>query len=370
MRLFELLLILLLPSLMLALLHHPILHSRRWQSMTAIGMAAERVVSSKDPNGLLEFVMARIDGANRKQAKVMLKHGILVNGTPQTKFDFPLSVGDVISVQTGTYSKGTTTTISSKAGDAPRQLVVYEDEHILVADKPSGLLTVATDGGGGGDKATLHAKLDKMLMQRSRREKSHVVHRLDRDTSGLIIFAKSVPIKSKLQKQWQNFTKEYICICQGCIAPVEGTFESYFDESQPKVKSINNALLSNYPDARLARTHYRVLEISDTSSCSNVRVSLDTGRRNQIRVHFSDIGHPLVGDEKYSAAAKTTSQGVRTKQKQKPASSPRLMLHACSLTFLHPVTEAPLSFTSMPPAVFDRVMGKTARQEEKDGSAT
>lgn len=262
MRLFELLLILLLPSSMLALLHHLILHSRRWQSMTAIGMAAERVVSSKDPNGLLEFVMARIDGANRKQAKVMLKHGILVNGTPQTKFDFPLSVGDVISVQTGTYSKGTTTTISSKAGDAPRQLVVYEDEHILVADKPSGLLTVATDGGGGGDKATLHAKLDKMLMQRSRREKSHVVHRLDRDTSGLIIFAKSVPIKSKLQKQWQNFTKEYICICQGCIAPVEGTFESYFDESQPKVKSINNALLSNYPDARLARTHYRVLEVT------------------------------------------------------------------------------------------------------------
>jgi RluA family pseudouridine synthase len=214
--------------------------------------------------------------------------------------------------------------------------IVYEDKDILVVDKPVGLLAVATPW---EKRQTAHSVLTEYIRKgcgRSRKQ-LFVVHRLDRDTSGLLIFAKSEEAMLRLKDRWKEFEKKYLAVVNGRLQKDSGIIASYLAEDQ-------DLMMYSTPDSsqgKLAKTAYRVLKT--TPRYSLLEVTLLTGRKNQIRVHMADIGHPIVGDAWYGKEGDT---------------QPRMALHAWSLSFRHPFSGKPLAFTSDVPAFFRKLVGQ------------
>lgn len=208
--------------------------------------------------------------------------------------------------------------------------VIYEDRDILVVNKINGLLTVGTDR---IKEETAYYRLSKYVKKGNPRSKNRVfiVHRLDRDTSGVIVFAKSVDAKRYLQDEWRHFTKKYYAVVHGILDKKEDVMISYLTENSAfKVYSVKDS-----KKGKLSKTGYRVLGESERHSL--LEVDLITGRKNQIRVHFSEKGHPVVGDKLYG----TTRKGVK-----------RLMLHSASLTLSHPYSKEEMTFETKVPAQF------------------
>jgi 23S rRNA pseudouridine1911/1915/1917 synthase len=205
--------------------------------------------------------------------------------------------------------------------------ILFEDEHLVVIDKPEGLLSVATDF----DKSqTAHT----ILKRRFNNQKVYPVHRLDRETSGVMVFAYSEVAKEGLKELFfkHDIEREYSAIVEGVLKEPTGTWQSYLKEDEAYyVKSIKNPELGKH-----AITHYEVL--SHNKNFSLIKLRLETGRKNQIRVHCKENGHPIVGDKKYGAQ---TVAG-------------RLCLHASKLGFVHPATGKKLSFESLVPELFDK----------------
>ncbi len=213
--------------------------------------------------------------------------------------------------------------------------VLYEDRDILVVDKPAGLLAVATPW---EKKETAHAALTEYIRKgcgRSRKQ-LFIVHRLDRETSGLLIFAKSEEAMLRLKDRWKEFEKKYLAVVRGKLKKDSGVITSYLAEDAELMMYST----SDSSKGKLARTAYRVLK--STPRYSLLEVTLLTGRKNQIRVHMADIGNPVVGDTWYS------KDGDRY---------PRMALHARSITFKHPFTGRQLSFTSELPKFFTKLVG-------------
>lgn len=229
--------------------------------------------------------------------------------------------------------------INSKSAPAkykPKGLsVLYEDQDVIVIDKPVGLLTMGTER----DKShTAQAILNDYVRKGNARsrERVYIVHRLDRETSGILIFAKSEQAKRHLQDDWTNTEKNYLAIVYGRLTPPEGTISSYL---------VENSALTVYstPDAskgKLSHTAYRTLK--EARGFSLLEIDLLTGRKHQIRVHLSDKGHPVVGDKKYGKEG----DGSRW-----------LALHAQSIAFTHPVTGKRLFFETALPEHFIRLIG-------------
>jgi tRNA pseudouridine32 synthase/23S rRNA pseudouridine746 synthase/23S rRNA pseudouridine1911/1915/1917 synthase len=219
----------------------------------------------------------------------------------------------------------------------PRGLpILFEDKHILVVNKPSGLLTIGTDR---EKSRTAHYLLNDYVRKGNpkSRHRAYVVHRLDRDTSGVMLFAKSEEAKRFLQEHWEETEKHYLTIIHGRLTPAEDTISTYLVESSAH-------RVYSTPDAKrgkLSRTAYKVMKMA--KGFSLVDVHLLTGRKHQIRVHFSDKGYPVAGDQKYS---------------DKPMASRRLCLHARSLTFPHPAFGKPMTFEAEMPDDFVRLLGK------------
>jgi len=219
----------------------------------------------------------------------------------------------------------------------PRGLeLLYEDRDVIVIAKPGGLPTIGTER----DKSrTVHAILNDFVRKGNpkSRQRAYVVHRLDRDTSGVLIFAKSEPVKLSLQEHWNETEKTYLAVVHGRLEPPAGTITSYLTE--------NSALrVFSTPDpaaGKLAQTEYATLREARGFTLLSLR--LLTGRKHQLRVHLAEKGHPIVGDTKYGAA------GDR---------HPWLALHAQSLTFTQPVTGERLTFTTPVPDHFTRLLGK------------
>ncbi len=213
--------------------------------------------------------------------------------------------------------------------------VLYEDKEILVVDKPAGLLTVATEH----EKVrTTHSILTDYIRTGCGRSRKRlfVVHRLDRDTSGVLIFAKSEEAMWRLKAGWKKAEKKYLAIVHGSLEEKSGTIESYLAEDE-------DYIVYSTPDTekgRLAQTVYTVMKEKKTLSLVEVR--LLTGRKNQIRVHFAGIGHPIAGDTKYGKA----DDGL-----------PRMALHARSISFNHPFSGKRLSFESALPELFTQMFG-------------
>ena len=230
---------------------------------------------------------------------------------------------------------------SSSAGRfLPRGLaILHEDDDILVVDKPAGLLTIAT----AGEKArTAYFVLTDYVRRGCARspKRLFIVHRLDRETSGVLVFAKNTEAKLRLQNQWKEreTEKKYLAVVQGRVAKREGIISTYLAENKAQVVYST----TDAEKGKLSRTFYRVLR--QAKGFSLLEVQPMTGRKHQIRVHLAGIGHPIVGDTKYG-------------QEPRVGKAPRLALHARSLSFKHPTSGRQLTFEADVPALFDRLVG-------------
>jgi 23S rRNA pseudouridine1911/1915/1917 synthase len=268
-------------------------------------------------------------GLKRKDAKNLLKFGaVAVNGAAVRKFDHPLAIGDQVVVSSAQ------TAAAEGRLDFARIQVVYEDAALVVLEKPAGLLTVGTDN----DKTdTLFFRLNEYLRTHDadNPQRALVVHRLDRETSGLVLFAKSQAVQQKLQESWPQVEKLYRAIVAGEPEPTQGTITGYLTETSALQVFHND---HRTPGGRLAITHYRLLQTRGDYSLLEVR--LQTGRKHQIRVHLAGLGCLVVGDRRYGS-------------KEDPCG--RLGLHACTLVFAHPLTGEPLRFHSPLPAALARL---------------
>lgn len=277
---------------------------------------------------LLVSLFAAWPNEKKKQIRTWLKYqAIAVNGRPVSQFDHPLKPGDTVAVRTDRFAAPKTS--------LPSGIKIYfEDASLLVIEKPANLLSIASEA---EPEKTAYFQLTEYLRQARPRSKQRVwiVHRLDRETSGLMVFAKTPEAKEALQGNWDRFEKKYEAVVEGRLPKSSGVLESDLDESNPHHVTVR----PKSHRTRHALTHYRVLKISPCLSL--VELTLETGRRHQIRVQLAHAGCPIVGDEKYEA--KTDPAG-------------RLGLHACFLRFRHPATGKELHFTSPLPKALTRLV--------------
>ncbi len=281
--------------------------------------------------GLLEFLFASFPEVKKTKVKQYLKHNcVSVADRVTTRFDHWLRPGDEVRIET---SRVRALTPSSQFNLE----IIDEDEEVIIINKPAGLLTIATEK---IQRETaifavndyLNKKASAWNPHKTRyRKQVFVVHRLDRDVSGLLLFAKNEETKFKLQKNWDKFSKEYQAVVEGCPKERTGTLKSWLSEN----KILRVASGPKTAESKWAVTHYEVVKPGKKFSLLKIR--LETGRKHQIRVHLSDLGHPVVGDKTYGAAS---------------AMAGRIALHASRLEFNHPKSGKRLTFTSPLPPEF------------------
>lgn len=271
---------------------------------------------------LLVFLLAKITGKSRNDVKALLRDKqIYVDGQPITQFNHPLKPEQVVEVKW------------KKAPEEQKYRglsIVFEDQYLIVIEKQAGVLSIATEKQKDN---TAYSTLSEHVKKQDPRNRIFVVHRLDRETSGLMMFAKSEKIQKLLQESWNATIEErtYLAVVEGYVEKKQDTITSYLVESKALI-----VYSSKNPDVgQEAITHYEVLR--SNKNYSLLKVNLETGRKNQIRVHAKDIGHSVVGDEKYGA-------------KTDPIK--RLGLHAWVLAFKHPITKKDLHFVTEMPSKF------------------
>ncbi|MGG4143844.1 RluA family pseudouridine synthase [Paenibacillus algorifonticola] len=276
-----------------------------------------------EPSELLAFLLIHLASMGRNSVKSVLARGqVSVDRRVQTKYNFPLEVGQTVSINT------------EKAVEAPPLMgltILHEDDAIIVVQKDAGLLSIASSK--DEQEVTAYRQLTAHVRTFDPKNRIFVVHRLDRDTSGVMMFAKTEKVQQALQNNWQEAVKErsYVALVEGKVRKPEGTIQSWLKES-----STLKMYSSSHPnDGQHAVTHYKLIQASD--SFSLLEVHLETGRKNQIRVHMEDIGHPITGDKKYGARLKPIG---------------RLGLHARVLSFEHPLTGKLLRFDTGIPKLF------------------
>ena len=261
--------------------------------------------------------------------KMLTQGRVLVNDTVVHRAKHVLEKGDEIEVLQRQRAEERTPSPASKP---PVELdVLFEDADLLVVNKPHQLLSVATDR---LEADTLHSRCVEYLKWSDEKAWCYIVHRLDKATSGIMVMAKSKQAKNDLQEQFQDRTvhRTYRALVEGCPNPVSGTVRSWLMEDKHlNIKAVNK----NHPQGKEAISHYHVLESSEETSL--VEVSIETGRRHQIRMAMQHLGTPVVGDERHGAATNPHK---------------RIMLHASALEFLHPETDDPVRFEAPTPRGF------------------
>ncbi len=282
------------------------------------------------PTTLLEHLIASMPEVKRTTVKNYLKHNqVMVNGNVTTQFDIPLTPDDEVKVNTSR---------EFQVFGHSRLKIFYEDDDILVVYKGYGLLSVATERDMAKNKeVTAYSILRDYLKRKDPRNKLYIVHRLDKATSGLMMFAKTQEAKLAMQHNWNNMVLErkYVAVVEGRMEQKEGVVKSYL------VENARHEVYSTEDPAKgkLAVTYYKTLE--SRKGYSLVELSLETGRKNQIRVHMKDLGHPIAGDKRYGA---------------KTSPIHRVALHALTLRFAHPITRKDMNFTSAIPAAFEKLV--------------
>lgn len=275
---------------------------------------------------LLDYLLEVMSDRKRTTVKDFLKHNqVMVNGNVTRRWDLPLAVGDRVKVNT---------TREFQTFRNPRLHIVYEDDDIIVVNKGYGLLSVGTDRKHEG---TAYWLLRDYVKRVNPRNKLFIVHRLDQQTSGLMLFAKTVEAKEALQHNWNNMVLErrYAAIVKGRPDPDKGVISSYLAEN-----AAHEVYSTNDPrEGKKAVTLYEVLKTR--GGYSLVELQLETGRKNQIRVHLADLGFPIVGDRRYGSDVSPIH---------------RLALHARTLRFIHPVTRRDMNFTCPLPPGFAKLV--------------
>ena len=265
---------------------------------------------------LLPYLLTLPLGLSRKEAKDLLRfRAVTVTRLTSVKHDTQLEPGDIVTIASGKQVPGASI-------ERHGLKIVYLDEAVVVVDKRAGLLSMGSEG---EKEKTAHRILNEHLkaLTNSPAQQAFIVHRLDRETSGLMIFARSRAIQAGLQENWKTVTKKYLAVVEGVPAKAEGTLRDNLVES----KSLRMHRVER--GGELAITHYRVLKKGRANSI--VEFTLETGRKNQIRVQVAGLGHPIVGDRKYGA----TTDPAR-----------RLGLHSSELKFRHPISGIPMNFQS------------------------
>ena len=276
---------------------------------------------------LLSFLLETFSSQSRNSVKSLLgSHRVSVDGAPVTQFNFKLYPADTVIISTSPIRKKTRSNLP----------IIYEDDEIIVINKPSGLLSIASDKEKG---STAYRMLSDYVQQKDKHNRVFVVHRLDEDTSGVLMVAKNVKIQQALQEKWNDIVSKrgYYAIVEGVMEKPSGTIKSYL-----KKNAQNMMYSSKKPgDGQLAITHYKVIKSNDQYSLLDVNI--DTGRKNQIRVHLGELGHHIIGDDKYGEPANPIK---------------RLGLHAYELDLTHPITGKKMKFTAPTPKEFAALFTK------------
>lgn len=275
---------------------------------------------------LLEWLLANSGQSKSKTKATLQNRGVKVNKRLVTQFDFMLSPGDEVTISL------------SKKNDQfqSRYLkLVYEDKFLLVIEKNCGILSMAA----GHSSLNVKKVLDDYFHKSHQRCTAHVVHRLDRDTSGLMIYAKDIQTAQLLEHDWHNivYDRRYVSVLSGQVENNEGTIANWLKDNKSYVtysSPVDNG-------GKYAISHFHLLNRSEKYSL--VDFKLETGRKNQIRVHAADMGHPVCGDIKYGNGDNPIH---------------RLALHAYVLCFYHPITHRPMEFETAIPASFRSLFGR------------
>ncbi|MFC4388801.1 RluA family pseudouridine synthase [Gracilibacillus marinus] len=277
---------------------------------------------------LLEYLLKTLENKSRNAIKSILTRGqVYVNGIQVTKHNYELKIGDKIEI---------TTNKVAKAAVFQNMSILYEDDSIIVINKGAGLLSMAS---GKDNELTAYKQLTTYVKKLHPKNRVFIVHRLDQETSGVMVLAKTEKAKQYLQNNWKHIVEErtYIALVEGKVAKEDGTIKSWLKET----KTYKMYSSDTPQDGKLAITHYHVKKRSNHNTLLTVK--LDTGRKNQIRVHMHDLGNPIVGDKKYGA-------------KTNPIK--RLGLHAQILAFKHPDTKKIVRFEANFPKSFLNQMKK------------
>lgn len=291
-------------------------------------MKKNRTIKVTSKTTLLDFILENAKDLPRKKIKFMLtKKFVFVNNRAVSQFDFLLHKNDIVILDLlgslnllGTYNID----------------LVYENKDLIVINKPSGMLSIEDEN---PNSITAYRIMMTYTRLSNSRNRVFIVHRLDKDTSGVLVFAKNEQIKFKLQENWNEnvSARGYYAVVEGMLKEKEGRIISYLNETEKQyvfsTKDKNNG--------KKAITDYRV--ISENSNYSLLDVDIKTGRKNQIRVHLKELGHPIVKDKKYGSKDK----GLK-----------RLGLHAYKLSFIHPDTKKSMTFTTPVPNEFIKITKK------------
>lgn len=275
----------------------------------------------KEDSELLEFLLKTLKDQSRNSVKSLLSnHRVSVDGAPISQFNFKLYKGDVVIISKTPIHKKTRSNLP----------IIFENEEIIVINKPSGLLSIASDKEKG---STAYRMLTDYVQQKDKHNRIFVVHRLDEDTSGVLMVAKNPKIQKALQDNWNDLVTKrgYYAIVDGVMENKEGTVKSYL-----KMNAQNMMYSSKKAgDGKLSITNYKVISIKDNYTLLDVHI--DSGRKNQIRVHMGDLGHHVIGDDKYGNPTNPIK---------------RLGLHAYELEIKHPFTNKVYKFTAPIPKEF------------------
>ena len=293
---------------------------------------------------LLEFLLEKMPKRSRKDIKrILSNHQVSVGGAPVSQFDFKLYPEDVVVVSRNRIAKRTRI-------DLP---IIYEDKDLIVIDKPSGLLSVATEREKG---RTAYRLVSDYVTQKDPKARIFVVHRLDEDTSGVLVFAKNYETREALQNAWQHIVTKrgYYAIVEGHMEAPKATFEDYLDQNSMQLVFVTN----NPKKGKKAITSYRV--VAENKNFSLLDVDIASGRKNQIRVQLGHRGHHVIGDDKYGEPADPLK---------------RLGLHAYQLTFKNPLTDKVMDFKAPMPSSFEKMFftkrdDPKPRVEEKEATSS
>lgn len=289
----------------------------------------------KKPMELMEFLASQMPDASRTKLKSLLtKRVVYVDNVITTQFNFPLKTGMNVQIS---KDKG------RKEFSSSLLKIVFEDEYLLVIDKREGLLSMGTDR---QKERTAHSILNEYVQRSGKQFRAFIVHRLDKDTSGLMLFAKDEKTKFTLQDYWNEIVKDrrYVAAVSGEVEKDHGTITSWLTDN--RVFVTYSSMTDNGGDK--AVTHYKT--IKRANGYSLVELELETGRKNQIRVHMQDLQHPVLGDSKYG-------------DRKDPIG--RLALHAFKLSFYHPITGKLMEFETPYPGSFKKLFLKIATPIEK-----
>lgn len=274
---------------------------------------------------LLTFLISKYPHLSRNAVKSLLSnHQVAVDGAPISQYNFMLAKEDTVIVSKNRIAK-------RERKDLP---IIYEDKELIVINKPSGLLSIASDTEKG---RTAYRLVTDYIRQFDKKDRIYVVHRLDEDTSGVLLFAKNEKIRDLLQKNWSNIVTKrgYYAIVEGIMEKDADTYIDYLKENSLNLMYVSNSKV----DAKRCVTSYTL--IKSTKEYSLLDINIETGRKNQIRVQMGHRGHHVIGDDKYGEPANPLN---------------RLGLHAYELSFIHPVTKKAMKFVAPMPKEFKDLM--------------